>query len=237
MRKIILIASLTLSVFYVDAQKLEFGVMFAPNISSNRLSDEFDKTDTLSIEKAGSGIRFSAGPILDFYIQDNIAISLGALYTVKRASFTFQSDISGATTFKPVVNLQYVSIPVGLKFMTNEIANQAKLYFQLGGNLDLKIDENIKNKKELEEKLTGEITKKLAKAIDVGLNIGAGIEMKLGSSNAVFLGLSYNRGLINLLTGDFGKNLENDIKNGIELNKKKVKINNDLFSIVVGFKF
>ena len=134
------------------------------------------------------------------------------------------------------MNLQYLSFPVGIKFITNDIASKARLYFKLGGNLDLRIDENIKNKKDI-EKITGEFSSKFSKFYDAGVNIGTGVELDLGSSNSVFLGLNYNRGLVNVLTGDFGKNLESSIVNGIKVSKKNIKFNNDLFALVAGFRF
>ncbi len=214
--------------------------MFAPHISSNRVEESFEKNE-IEFNKSGSGLRFSAGPVLDFYLQDNIALTFGALYSVKRASFEFSTSISEAgksSKISPILNLQYASIPVGLKFITNDIASKARLYFQLGGNLDIKIAENIQNKEDVEKHIEeGEFKEDFAKAIDAGLNLGTGIELDLGSSNSVFLGINYNRGLINVLTKDFGNNLKDDITNGIEINKEKIKFNNDLFSLVAGFRF
>ena len=94
MRKIILITGLLLSVGISFAQTVKFGIMFAPHISSNRIDESFEKSDEISFDKNSSGLRFSAGPVLDFYLQDNIAINFGVLYSVKKASFKFKSEIS-----------------------------------------------------------------------------------------------------------------------------------------------
>lgn len=246
MRKIILITALLLSVSSSFAQKVKFGVMFAPHISSNRVNESFEQTDSVDFNKNSSGIRFSAGPVLDFYIQDNIALTFGALYTVKKASFKFKSEVSEtnqATEIEPVLNLQYVSLPVGVKFITNDIASKARLYFQIGGNLDIRIAEKIKEKEKI-EKITGEFKEKFSKLIDAGVNLGTGIELDLGLTNSVFLGINYNRGLVNVLSKDFGNNLKEDadsgaqgVSNGTLINKKNIKFNNDLFSLVAGFRF
>lgn len=246
MRKIILITGLLLSVCTSFAQKVKFGVMFAPHISSNRVAESFDNTDSVTFNKSSSGLRFSAGPVLDFYLQDNIAVTFGLLYSVKKASFKFQSQATStnqATEIEPVLNLQYVSLPLGIKFVTNDIASKARLYFQIGGNLDLRIAEKIKNKEKIEA-ITGEFGEKFSKLVDAGMNLGTGVELDLGASNSVFLGINYNRGLINVLSKDFGDNLKADVDAGIQgvsngtlVNKKKIKFNNDLFSLVAGFRF
>lgn len=240
MRKIILITGLLLSVFTSFAQKVKFGVMFSPHISSNRIEESFEKSEEITFDKNPAGIRFSAGPVLDLYLQDKIALSFGALYSVKKASFTFKSKISETgeqTEINPVINLQYVSLPVGIKFITNDIASKARLYLQIGGNLDIRIDENIKNKSDIEKVIEDEFKEKFSKLIDAGLNLGTGIELDLGLSHSVFLGINYNRGLINVISKDFGDNLKKDFTQGEKINKDKITFNNDLFSLVAGFRF
>ena len=239
MRKIILITGILLSVFTSYAQKTKFGIMFSPGISTSRVEGSFDKEDEITFDKSSAGLRFSVGPVLDVYLQDHIAVNFGILYRVKKASFKFETEISEndkSSKIEPNLNLQYISLPIGIKFITNDIASQARLYFQIGGNLDIKIHEKVKNKQEIDD-LTGGFKEDFSKLLDAGINLGTGVEIDLGTSNSVFLGLNYNRGLVNVMSGDFGKNLEEDITNGVNVNKDNITFNNDLFSLVAGFRF
>lgn len=206
--------------------QLEVGIMFAPNLSLNRI-DGLDKDGLLQgyeVTKNKSGMRFSAGPVVDIYMSDNIALSTGLLFTVKRASLNFALDSNGTSFTDPVFNVQYVQIPFKFKFYTNEIASRMKLYLSLGGSLDTRIAENLQNKDELDINFENEFSK----LFDAGLKVGVGFEKGIGQSNKVFAGITYNRGLVNMVTKDF-----HDVVN----RKNDFVFNADLVSFVGGFKF
>ena len=115
--------------------QIEFGIQLSPTLSTTRINE---KTEVLDISNFGSGIRFNAGPIVDIYVKDNVAVSTGLFYAVKRAGLT--ADPLDATEDQDiVVNTQYLQLPVALKLFTQEIAAGTKLYFTLGGSLDFKI--------------------------------------------------------------------------------------------------
>ena len=215
MRKIALLATAITLSFAVNAQKIDIGIMVAPNVSFNRLIEEDEVWD---IQKNGAALKFNAGLVVDVFFKDNIALTTGLTFTTKRSALT--ADSSSTTILSTKVDLQYLRIPIGFKFYTNEIANRMQLYFQLMGNLDAKIAEKIQDN-------DGQFDNDFAKLVDAGVLVGAGLEMGIGQSNKVFAGLNYDRGLINILTNDFHP----------DVNKKLVKINNDLVSLVVGFKF
>ncbi len=225
MKKSLFVILLSLFSLTLFAQ-LEVGIMFAPNLSINRI-DGLDKDGLLSnyaITKNKAGMRFSAGPVVDIFMSDNIAISTGVLFTVKRASLNFNYDSTGSSTSDPVFNVQYVQIPFKFKFYTNEIASRMQLYFSLGGTLDTRIAENLQNGDEQDIDFENEFSKLL----DAGLMVGLGVEKGIGQSNKVFAGLTYNRGLVNMVTKDFHDSINR--KNGFVFNA-------DLISLVAGFKF
>jgi hypothetical protein len=64
--------------------QVKLGLRLAPGLAVNSVigDDTFDAAET-----NGASVRFSAGPIADFFFADNYAISTGLWYTVKRGSF------------------------------------------------------------------------------------------------------------------------------------------------------
>ena len=88
MKKLLCLSILCLASLGVFAQ-IEFGIQFSPTLSTTRINA---KTTSLDISNFGSGIRFNAGPIVDIFIKDNVAVSSGLFYAVKRAGFSATSE-------------------------------------------------------------------------------------------------------------------------------------------------
>jgi hypothetical protein len=64
---------------------------------------------------------------------------------------------------------------------------------------------------------------KIISPVDLGLYIGAGLNYKVGESNALFAGLYYNRGLTNIIS-------KNSYKNTLHMRT-------DLIGLELGFTF
>lgn len=217
MKKISLLSiGLLLSAMSVFSQ-VEFGIQFSPTLVTTRVNA---KSDALNYDNFKSGVRFSAGPVVDFFIKKNIAVSTGIWYTVKRSGVNTSTD-STSTDFR--VNTQYLQVPINFKFFTQEIVAGTKLYFNLGGTIDFKI---AKDKIQINEQ---DITNPDAftKFFDAGLLVGIGAEVKIGSHNKAFGGLYYNRSLVNVLTKDYSD----------AINSEVLKVNPDLFGLMFGYKF
>lgn len=211
--------------------QVKLGLRLAPGVAVNSVvgDDTFD-----AAEPNGASVRFSAGPIADFFFADNYAISTGLWYTVKRGSFRVPGGLTDqngtALGNQTTYNLQMIQIPVTVKLYTNEVAPDIRVYFQLGGTFDAKLAEKAKEEDNniLAQLSEAQNEKAAYKPIDVGLYLGAGAEMVLGENTALFGGLNYNRGLINALGG---LNY-----NGTQINND-LKIRNQLISLEVGIKF
>jgi hypothetical protein len=212
--------------------QVKLGLRLAPGLAVNSVigDDRFD-----AAEPNGASVRFSAGPIADFFFADNYAISTGLWYTVKRASFrvpngSLTEDPVGALGNQTIYNLQTIQVPLTVKLYTNEVAPDIRVYFQLGGTFDAKLAEKAKeeNNNILATLSEAQDERAAYKPIDVGLYLGAGAEMILGENTALFGGLNYNRGLVNALGRlDYaGSKINNDLK-----------IRNQLVSLEVGIKF
>ncbi|HSY60639.1 MAG TPA: porin family protein, partial [Cytophaga sp.] len=129
-------------------------------------------------------------------------------------------------TYKEVVSLQSLQIPVTFKAYTNEIATNMKLYFQLGGLATFNFYEKFKEA----SPVTPSSYDNKYNVFDVSLYLGAGISYKIGESNALFAGLYYNRGLINMLDGSTVPGTQHKWKD-------VAKYNNDLVGLEVGITF
>ena len=184
---------------------IEMSFRVAPGIGFNSA----DGTGSYSQFQAnGIGVRMSVGPSLDyFFFKDRYAFSSGLWYTIKRSSFVIPGSF-GQDRFKPgapagesVYNLQYLQIPLTVKMYANNIGPNLRGYIQCGGLLDIK----------LAEKAVDQSTNALYKFanaggsyqrqygfMDFGVLLGAGVQYKINAVNAVNVGMSYQRGLVNV---------------------------------------
>jgi hypothetical protein len=118
-----------------------------------------------------------------------------------------------------VYTLQYVQIPFTLRMYTNEISTDMKVYFQVGGTFDVKVDS--KNKKIA---YAGDPVITKFSRFDASVLAGAGVELQMGSETYLMAGIRYQRGLINSAS---------KYDNGIQ----SFKLNSDFISLDLGIKF
>ena len=153
--------------------------------------------------------------MFDFSIGDNYYVSTGIYYTSKRAglSVTNRNDNTVSTE---VHSLQYVQLPVALKLYTNEVALDTRIYFLVGSQLEFNVNEKLKK--------GDSFYIRDFRALDMSVNLGAGIEMRAGVNTSFFAGLSYTRGLTNTISQQAPAD-------------SKIILKNDLFSLDFGIKF
>ena len=218
MGKILLSVLLILATLNVFAQgpeenaKLKIGLKAGLAISSNRATTN---SDSLTASTDGVGGRLLFGPMFDFSIGDNYYVSTGIYYTSKRAglSVTNRNDNTVSTE---VHSLQYVQLPVALKLYTNEVALDTRIYFLVGSQLEFNVNEKLKK--------GDSFYIRDFRALDMSVNLGAGIEMRAGVNTSFFAGLSYTRGLTNTISQQAPAD-------------SKIILKNDLFSLDFGIKF
>ncbi|RYF65242.1 MAG: PorT family protein, partial [Cytophagaceae bacterium] len=111
----------------------------------------------------------------------------------------------GQVPGESVYNLQYLQIPLTVKMYANELGPSIRGYIQCGGLLDIKLAEKAlyQTTNPLYKYATsgGSYQRQYGFA-DVGVLLGAGVQYKINSVNAVNLGLSYQRGLLNVFRND-----------------------------------
>lgn len=202
---IVVIALLLANISLVNAQKQgrRFSIFADPQVA-------WLTSDTKKFEPNGSVMGFNIGFSADKYFADNYAITTGLSinnlggnikYNVKGSIETVDStyNIDPGMTVK--LKSQYLTIPLGLKFRTNEIG-----YFTftaqvgLAGHIRLKgvVWEDTQN-----------IDKETAtKEFAVGFAsyfIGAGTEYSLGGSSSIQVGVIFSNGITQTFKTNFGK--------------------------------
>jgi hypothetical protein len=208
MRKLLLLLFLV-TVFTEASAQFKLGLRLAPNLAYSRVQGSGNQAGADNINPT---VRFSFGGIGDFFFAENYAFSTGLWFTTKRAGVRFAQPVNNIR--ENTFNLQYLQIPVSMKFFTNEVAPDMRVYFQVGGTIDALI--NQRERDNLAEN-------RAIDPLDIGVLLGSGIEYVLGRNTVVFGGLSYNRGLLNQA-------------NNRRLNPD-VRLNMDIVAIEAGIKF
>ena len=193
----------------------KIGIKFAPTLSANRVNSE---GEGYSVNSNGVGGRFIFGPIFDIFIAENYYFNTGLLYAPKRIGI----KITNTTTATPqteeqTYKLQYLQLPATLKLFTNELALDTRVFFQLGGLLDVKIASKT------QQNYTTDFIDK-TRLFDFAIHLGTGVEYRLGYNTMLFGGIFYNRGLVNAVT--------KTAEGGPDINVK-----NDLIGLDLGVKF
>ncbi|GAB3986993.1 hypothetical protein GCM10028807_05590 [Spirosoma daeguense] len=185
---------------------IEMSIRFAPSLNINAVQGSGTYA---GFKDNGVGVRMSLGPSLDyFFFKDRYAFSTGLWYTIKRSGFQMPGTFGG-TRWNPslpekesIYNLQYIQLPATVKLFANNIGPNLRLYVQTGGIFSVKLAE-----KPLDESTNGLYTAEVGENQrhygfgDIELLLGTGIQYKINQHNAFNLGLSYQRGLINVARG------------------------------------
>lgn len=204
MKKILTLILATTISSNIFAQ-LKAGLKFSPTLAMNAITDNSGIEDNESYDDNGLGLRYSTGINLDFHFNNTVAFGTGLWFSVRKVGITTTNDLVPSPNNKTdeVYNLQYLQIPLTLKMFTNEIADDMRLYFQVGPSVDFKINEKLLKGNELDKPVYAAAFNDGKRAvfsyIDLSIIGGAGVEYQMGEHTALFAGLSYNRGLLNSL--------------------------------------
>ncbi|MBY0424850.1 MAG: PorT family protein [Cytophagales bacterium] len=205
------------------AGPINFLLKFGPQVSIT----DVVSTGNYGISSQGFGVRYFGGLGLDFHFKRNAAFTLGANYSLKRLGLNDGSNSS-------IYNLHYIQIPIGLKFVTDEITRDINLYF-VGGLLgEVKVGESKIETSEMALLTTAfaNNTKEnaLVFPLQAGFYLGAGVEWLVSPNNQLFAGLNYQRGFVNtinpFLKDASGNNLVNNLN-----------VQSGIIQLEVGIKF
>jgi len=223
MKKILLLSAFfILSVHGFSQNKgVRIGLNFSPALSFNRVSDA-TAANQLNYSNNSSGIRFIAGPEIYFFLSKQFAITTGLWYTSMREGFSFQSKgVSGYTDLEKSAyyNLQTLQIPLTMRLYTDEIVTNMRIYFQLGAAANAVI-----NAKQYKADTSVQNAIKHFIPVNASLILASGVELKIGDTNYLMLGLRYTRGLTNTISS-------------MNYNLSVMNSKPDLFSLDLGIRF
>lgn len=234
MKKITLTSALFFLALLGFAQSgIKVGIKVAPALSFARVIDK-DDDDGVNFSSNGSSFGLAFGPYFDFpVLKENVYFTTGLWFSIKSAKVTTNVPSTllspGGYLGSSKYNLQYLTVPVFFKFYTNEVAQDVKIYFQMGGTVDFKISENTAGtdgarlKSEAQDE-----NKSLFLFVDGNLLLGTGVQFKVGSTT-LLAGVSYCRGLVNIVNPT------------LSVNDKKayqyVAVKNNLVSLDLGIEF
>ena len=199
MKKIVIVLIIIFPIS-LAAQKMKMGILLNPQISWLTPAG----SDNLS--NKGSKFGFDIGLSVEKYFSDNYAILTGISLNNIGGKISYTDSIEITLNNKDEVNiiegesemnfnLQYIKVPIALKFKTKEIG-YFTYYAQIGleGGVNVKanvsIDANdIKNQKVSEE----------VALFNAGYLIGAGAEYSIGGNTCILLGVQYQNGFIDVM--------------------------------------
>ena len=197
MKKILLII-LIIVPLASSAQGLRFSVVADPQFS-------WMLPDMKDITSRGAIVGVNAGIGMDYYFAENYAFSTGLsinnlggkLQYAESVVFYINTDTVEVPPANTITyNLQYLNIPFGLKFKTNEIG-----YVTYFANVGVTPMINIRSKASDasrtidKDNISGDIA-----PFNMNYFINLGIQYSLGGSSALIGGLGYSSGFMDVTT-------------------------------------
>ena len=195
---------------YSQTKKVRVGLQFTNGLA-------FMKSDNLDITDTKIGYAFSYGLPIEYYFNQNYALSTGFTVSHPRASRSNSpaiNDVINDSTsnyandnfiypgVKEIYKLTYVEIPLTFKLRTNEIG-----YFRYFGEFGFVNAFRVRSRFTLEN--TSVENESINKKLDpfdlktgfynASLKVGGGFEYIISDKTALVVELSFNNGFVNIL--------------------------------------
>lgn len=188
---------------YAPPQKLiEMSFRVAPSVTFNT-AEGFNSY--AGFQKNGAAMRMSLGPSIDyFFFKDRYSFSSGLWYTIHRSGYQIPGQFGqpiwdpGAKIQQSSYNMQYLQIPASVKMYANNLFPNARFYIQTGGLINIKLAEkpldSAHNALFQYAEDGGNYSRQYSRG-SLSLLLGTGIQYRLNQSQALIMGISYQRGL------------------------------------------
>ena len=170
-------------------------------------------SDGKKAQSVSPAFGFDAGLTVDKYFAENYAFSTGLSIGTLGGKLNYETENIKFSTpdANPTVNaktdikytLQYITLPLGLKFKTKEIG-----YFTYFAHLGLTNQININAKAttgDAAATLSGDNIDKNIALFNVGYHIGLGAQYSLGGNTAIVLGATLTNGFLDVTNNDKSK--------------------------------
>lgn len=180
-------ASLVILIINASIAQTKLGLKLTSSVITQRITQS---NDSIGISKDSNSFNPSIALIADMPVSAKYFFSTGIGFISKRVDLNvdeYYPDLMHTQSY----NIQYIQLPVTLKLFTDEVALDKKLYFQFGPIIEIPIHfkENDQNFQVI----------KTIQAIDITLLFSAGLEIQIAPQTSIAIGLSYQRGLINIV--------------------------------------
>ncbi len=182
----------------INCQDLRFGVFVDPQFS-------WMTPDARNISRDGIRIGIKGGLIVDKYFAKNYAFTTGIAISNMGGNLHYKDSVIIETqeteqTLNPgsrvEYKLQYISVPAGLKFKTNQIG-----YFTFFAQLGFTPQINIKAKADASDnQIDNENISKELNLLNLSYFFGGGLEYSLGGNTALTGGIIFDNGFIDVLS-------------------------------------
>jgi hypothetical protein len=206
---------------------LHFGLKINPSLA-------WFSTDTKGLTSTGTEFRFGYGLITEFKFAPNYAFATGIDINYRGGNLRYSesttvNDTTTSNVFDNTFNLEYVEIPITLKFKTNEIGSFT-YFLQVGVEPGWLIRARYDQDKTTQitsgsfssttgEKLDNEDATDQINNVNVSMIIGGGIEYTLSGSTTILAGITFNNGFMDVFDGD------------------NIKANSDFLGLTLGVLF
>jgi len=199
MKKYLILIIFVVSSLGIFAQGLRFTVFVDPQLS-------WMSPDLKDVQSEGSKLGVNIGLNVDNFFAKNYAFMTGISIdntggklkynTEGGKEISTNSSVDDTIPAGSVLNykLQYINIPLGLKFKTNQIG-YTTFFTHLGINGGI----NIKATGEVDKiELNNENISDEVKLFTLGYFIGAGVEYSIAGSTSIVVGITYTNGFIDI---------------------------------------
>ncbi|MEA2106654.1 MAG: porin family protein [Bacteroidota bacterium] len=197
MKKYLILIIFAVSSSAIFAQGLKFTVFADPKLS-------WMSPDLKDVSNEGSKLGVNIGLNVDNYFAKNYAFMTGISIdnTGGKLKYGFEKNIDTRSAEDSIIptgsvlnyKLQYINIPLGLKFKTNQIG-YTTFYTHLGinGGINIKATGEVDNFELNNKNISEEV-----KLFTLGYFIGAGVEYSIAGSTAIVIGITYTNGFIDI---------------------------------------
>jgi hypothetical protein len=169
--------------------------------------------DVKNIEKDGSRFSIKGGLVVDLFFAKNYAFTTGISISNSGGNLLYTDSLTLETnnakqTLNPesTVNykLQYLTVPLGLKFKTKQIG-----YLTFFAQLGLAPEINIKARADAtDDQLENNNVSEEINLINLSYYFGGGLEYSLGGNTALFTGINFYNGFIDVLKSKDSKEIQ-----------------------------
>jgi len=181
---VIIVLAIAIQPIFAQDGAMQFGVKVGLNLANVSTDPEPEGVSFDAVTK------FGVGGIMLYPLSEVLDLQVEAMYLLKGSKAEF--DFFG-TVFESELNLAYLSVPVMVRY--NLGSEDTSPYIVVGPEFGFLLSAKVKVD-DIEEDLKDDF-----KSLDLGLNIGAGVSMDMGTT-PMFVEVRYSLGLSNIEDND-----------------------------------